>query len=185
MSTGQNASPAKPGAVIVSAGRRVDAPDASTPRFPPQNVPVVQARVQEYLQQQRPSAIVCSAACGADLILLQAAQNIPRYVLLPSAPEEFRQSSVTDRPGVWGAIYDEILQVAEVDVLTLPPGQEGYLAVNDRLLDKAQSVAGDLGRPVTALVIWNQQSRGDDDVTGHFLRQAKRRGLPVSEVSTL
>lgn len=185
MSARQSSSSQKVGPVIVSAGRRVDAPDASTPRFPPQNVPAVQARVQEYLQRQRPSAIVCSAACGSDLILLQAAQNIPRYVLLPSAPEEFRLSSVTDRPGVWGAIYDEILQVAEVDVLTLPSGQEGYLAVNDRLLDKAQAVAGDLGTSVTALIIWNQQSRGDGDVTGHFLGQAKQRGLLISEISTL
>jgi hypothetical protein len=185
MSTGHNVSPGHGGLVVVSAGRRVDAPDASTPRFPPQNVPAVQARIQEYLERQRPVAIVCSAACGTDLILLQAAQNIPRYVLLPSAPEEFRQSSVIDRPGVWGAIYDEILRVAEVEVLTLPSGQEGYLIVNDRLLDKAQAVAGDLGTAVTALVIWNQQSRGDDDVTAHFLHQAKQRGLSVSEISTL
>src|ERR1051325_10057308 len=81
MNAGQNISSAKLGPVVVSAGRRVDALDASVPRFPPQNVASVQARIQEYLQRQLPSAIVCSAACGADLILLHAAQNIPRYVL--------------------------------------------------------------------------------------------------------
>jgi hypothetical protein len=173
------------GPVIVSAGRRVDAPDASAPRFPPQNVPAVRDRVQEYLQQQKPSAVVASAACGADLILLQAAHNLPRYVLLPSSPEEFRESSVTDRPGDWGAIYDEVLQCAEVAVLRLPSGQEGYLAINDRLLDKAQALAGDLGTSVAALVIWNQQSRGDDDVTEHFLRAAGRRNFLITEISTL
>jgi hypothetical protein len=173
------------GPVIVSAGRRVDAPDASTPRFPARNVETVRARVEEFLQQQMPSAIVASAACGADLILLQAAHMVPRYVLLPSSPEEFRESSVTDRPGDWGAIYDEVLQCAEVQVLKLPSGQEGYLAINDRLLDKAQALAGDLGTSVAVLVIWNQQSRGDDDVTEHFLRAARQRNFPISEISTL
>ncbi len=180
-----NQSSEMPGPVVVSAGRRVDAPDAATPRFPLQNVKIVRARVEEYLQQQRPSAIVASAACGADLILLQAAQNLPRYVLLPSSPEEFRESSVTDRPGDWGAIYDEVLHGAQVDVLQVPSGQEGYLAINDRLLDKAQAVAGDLGTSVAALVIWNQESRGDDDVTEHFLREAGERNFPIREISTL
>jgi hypothetical protein len=184
MNAGQNTSSA-PGPVIVSAGRRVDAPDASTPRFPPQNVASVQARVEEYLQRQGPSAVVCSAACGADLILLHAAQNIPRYVLLPSSAEQFRTSSVTDRPGVWGPIYDQILRAAQVEVLTVPSGQDGYLAINNRLLDRAVAMATELGTWVTALVIWNKQSRGPDDVTEHFLHQAKQRGLSVSEISTL
>lgn len=184
MAANPSSFPDNPGPVVVSAGRRVDAPDA-TPRFPAENVPAVRARVQDYLQQQVPSAVVCSAACGADLILLQAAQNLPRYVLLPSDPEEFRKSSVTDRPGGWGAIYDEILQVAEVQVLKLPSGQEGYLAINQRLLDKAESVAAKLGKSVTALVVWNKESRGDDDVTAHFLEEARRRSLPVTEISTL
>jgi hypothetical protein len=172
------------GPVVVAAGRRVDAPDAATPRFPAQNVERVRDQVREYLRQQRPSAIVCSAACGADLILLQAAQDLPRYVLLPSSPEEFRESSVTDRPGNWGAIYDEVLQGAQVEILQLPSGQEGYLAINDRLLDKAQALASDLGTSVATLVIWNQESRGDDDVTEHFLREAGQRNFPIREIST-
>ncbi len=175
------------GPVVVSAGRRVDAPNASTARFPPQNVPAVRDKVREYLQQQRPAAIVASGACGADLIVLQAGLKaaLPCYVLLPSSPEEFRESSVTDRPGDWGSIYDEVLQGARVEVLKLPSGQAGYLAINDRLLDKAQALAGDLGTSVAALVIWNQESRGDDDVTEHFLRAAGQRNIPIREISTL
>lgn len=187
MSASQSSSPEKPGPVVVSAGRRVDAPDASTPRFPPQSVPAVRARIDQYLQQHGPSAIVCSAACGADLLLLRAAQEdeVPRYVLLPSSPEEFRKSSVTDRSGDWGAIYDEILRESCVEVHEVPDGQEGYLEVNRRLLDKAQTLSAELGTSITALVIWNQESRGEDDVTAHFLGEAKQRNFPVSEISTL
>lgn len=174
------------GPVLVAAGRRVDAPDA-TPRFPESNVPGVRAKIEDFLNQQKPSAIVASGACGADLLLLQAGQKnqVPCHVLLPSSPEDFRASSVTDRPGDWGAIYDEILKSSQVEVLELPSGQEGYLAINRRLLDKGQALASQSGTSMAALVIWNQESRGDDDVTAHFLREARQRTIPVSEISTL
>jgi hypothetical protein len=35
------------------------------------------------------------------------------------------------------------------------------------------------------LVIWNKKSRGPDDVTGHFLEQARLRKMTVVEISTL
>ena len=174
------------GPVVVAAGRRVDAPDA-TPRFPERNIPVVRTRVEDFLDQQKPSALVASGACGADLLVLQAGQKrqIPCYVLLPSAPGDFRVSSVTDRPGDWGPIYDAVLQGAEVEVLELPSGQEGYLEINHRLLDKAQALATQFGTAAAALVIWNQESRGEDDVTAHFLGDARQRKIPLSEISTL
>ena len=186
MSTNQIPSQ-KPGPVIVAAGRRVDAADAATERFPQRNVPDVRAKLEDFLKQQTPSAIVSSGACGADLLVLQAVANdrVQRYVLLPSSPEEFRESSVTDRPGDWGPIYDEVLKSSQVEVLELPTGQEGYLEINRRLLDKAAALAAELGTSVSALVIWNQESRGDDDVTAHFLHEARQRSFPVTEISTL
>ena len=173
--------------MVVAAGRRVDAPEAATPRFPSRNVPAVRVKVEEYLRQQEPSAIVSSAACGADLLVLEAAQKaaIPCHVLLPSSPEEFRRTSVTDRPGDWGPIYDDALRNSSVEVHEVPDGQEGYLEINRRLLDKAETVAAGLGTTVAVLIIWNQETRGEDDVTEHFLREAGQRHFPSSEISTL
>jgi hypothetical protein len=53
--------------------------------------------------REKPSAVVCAAACGADLLLLDVAgkMHIQQIVLLPSDPETFRKGSVTDRPGDW------------------------------------------------------------------------------------
>lgn len=175
------------GPVIVEAGRRVDAPDAETPRFPPSNVAKVRQRIQQLFDREKPVAFVSSGACGADLLALDVAghMHVPRYVLLPSPPEEFRKSSVTDRPGDWGALYDHVLKTAKIEVLTLPDGQEGYLETNLKLLDRAEALAREHHTSTTALVVWNQQSRGPDDVTAHFLEQAKLRKIPVLEVSTL
>jgi hypothetical protein len=148
---------------------------------------MVRARIKELIQRERPIAVVASAACGADLLLLQAAAEAGSelHVLLPSSPEDFRQSSVADRPGDWSQIYSDILGQADVRVLNLPDGQEGYLAINSQLLDSARALAEEGHTNVHALVIWNRQSRGPDDVTAHFVSEAKARQIPVLEVSTL
>jgi hypothetical protein len=174
------------GPIIVEAGRRVDAAGAVA-RFPPQNVPVVRERIRRVLSNQKPIAIVSSAACGADLLLLDVAgeMNISRYVLLPSEPEAFRVSSVTDRPGNWGELYSKALRNSNVQVLKLAEGQEGYLETNLKLLDRAQVLAKQEHTIVNALVVWNQESRGPDDVTEHFLEQAKLRKMPILQISTV
>lgn len=77
------------------------------------------------------------------------------------------------------------MKTATVEVLKVPEGQEGYLETNLKLLERAGAVAKEDGTSVVALVIWNEQSRGPDDVTDHFLQQAKARKVPVTEISTL
>lgn len=172
--------------VIIEAGRRVDAPDAKVPRFPLSNVSLVSRRIKGLLGERNPQAVVCSAACGADLLLLQVAgeMQIEQVVLLPSEPEVFRKSSVTDRPGNWGELYDRVLKTARVEILKLPEGQEGYLETNLKLLDRARQLARQNGVDAEAVVIWDGISRGPDDVTAHFLHEAMSRKMTVLEIST-
>jgi hypothetical protein len=173
--------------VIIEAGRRVDAPDAQVPRFPPSNVSEVSRLIRRLLGMQEPQAVVCSAACGADLLLLQAAgeMHIEQVVLLPSEPEAFRKSSVTDRQGNWGELYDQVLKTARVETVKLREGQEGYFENNLKLLGRGQQLAHEKGVLAEALVIWNGIPRGPDDVTAHFLHEAKSRKMTVLEISTV
>lgn len=175
------------GSVIVAAGRRVDAPDAQAARFPACNVDAVRQKIRELFAREKPVALVSSGACGVDLLAIQVAaeQHMERYVLLGAEPAEFRKTSVVDRPGDWGELFDQAMKTAKVEVLKLPEGQEGYLETNLKLLDRAQAVAKQSGTTVVALVIWNEQSRGPDDVTNHFMQQAKLRKIPVTQISTL
>jgi hypothetical protein len=175
------------GSVIVQAGRRVDAANAETARFPDANVDLVKDRVKAKFLENKPVAIVSSAACGSDLLALEIAEqmNVERFILLPSKPAAFRASSVTDRPGDWGALFDQMIKNSHTEVLTLPDGQQGYLETNLKLLDKAQSLAKKHDVEARAMVVWNQQSRGPDDVTAHFLEEARRRHLPIIDISTL
>jgi hypothetical protein len=177
--------------VIALAGRRVDAADAKEPRFPLQNLALVQRRVRAMLESHNAAAVVCAAACGADLVALSEAGSLGlrRRVVLPSDRHRFRETSVTDRPGDWGPLYDRILD--EVDaagdllIVRQPSGDEGYSAANLAILDEAISLAKILHMPTGAALIWDGTSRGKGDITDEFGIEARKRGLPVVEVKTL
>jgi hypothetical protein len=175
------------GPVLVQAGRRVDAPDASIPRFPPGNVDLVRQRIRKYFEASKPEFLVSAAACGTDLLCLEVAGElkIKRVVMLPTEPAAFRASSVADRPGNWGEMFDRLLKEVNAEILDVPEGQTGYLETNIRLLERAETLASSNNTVARALVVWNKKSRGPDDVTAHFLDQARLRKLPIAEISTL
>src|ERR1019366_7008755 len=97
--------------IIALAGRRVDSADAKESRFPLRNVGIVRTRARAALKEIGATALVSSAACGADLIALSEAGKLGlrRRVVLPFERSRFRDTSVTDRPGDWGPLYDQVL----------------------------------------------------------------------------
>jgi hypothetical protein len=99
--------------VIALAGRRIDADNAHPPRFPSANVEAVRATLSRTLEEAAASILIASAACGSDLLALDAASKlgIRCRIVLPFAPEVFRQTAVVDRtqPAYWGALYDRLL----------------------------------------------------------------------------
>jgi hypothetical protein len=178
--------------VIALAGRRVDAPGAETVRFPATNVATVRARIRALFLEQRAQAIVCAAACGADLLALDAAEELGmrRRIMLPYTPARFRETSVIDRPGDWGERFDAIVDAAEAsgDLIELgyAEGDEAaYLATNTAIIEQAVFLAEQLHHTVGVAVVWDGAARGEDDVTAAFLREAQRRGLPVWQIPTL
>src|SRR4051812_3874212 len=116
------------GAVLALAGRRIDARNTKEPRFPHDAIPTVRRRLTDLFVKERAVALVCSAACGSDLIALEEAERlgIRRRIVLPFPPERFRETSVTDRPGNWGPVFDRIVAVAaEAGDLVVLTGNSG------------------------------------------------------------
>jgi hypothetical protein len=178
--------------VIALAGRRVDAPGADPVRFPAANEGAVRARIRDLLREHQVQALVCSAACGVDLLALEAAAGlgVRRRIVLPYAPARFRATSVVDRPGDWGKCFDAMVDAAEVSgdlvVLGYAEGDEtAYLATNTAILEQAARLAEQLHHTVGAAVVWDGAARGEDDVTAAFLREARHQGFPVWQVATL
>jgi hypothetical protein len=178
--------------VIALAGRRVDALGAKPSRFPPENVDSVRDRILRLFEARNATALVCSGACGADLLALEAAERLQmrRRVILPFSRDTFRRTSVVDRPGDWGTSYDRALDKVEDenDLVVLGRAEqdsEAYVATNYAILDEAVSLARKLDLKVVAVVVWDRQSRGPDDITEQFLNEAARRDIEALPVPTL
>ena len=178
--------------IIALAGRRVDAANAAPPRFPAENGETVKRQITEFLQSHDALALVCAGACGADILALEAAGELGlrRRIVLPFDKATFRASSVVDRGGDWGERYDRIITEVEAagDLIEFAHDKdEGqtYFTGNLDILDQAQWLASELKTDAAALIVWNGESRGADDVTGHFKQEAEARGMGVAEVKTI
>jgi hypothetical protein len=177
--------------ILALAGRRIDAASTDTPRFPLTNVEFVRYKIAALLAGQHVDALVCSASCGADLLALEAATvlGIRRFVVLPFERALFRRTSVVDRPGDWGALFDRILDDADAtgDVFYLgldPNNSKAYALANGAILDQTVGLAAEFGVPAGVLLVWDGP-RGEGDITANLRNDAMGRGLSIFEIRTL
>ncbi|SDD73113.1 hypothetical protein SAMN05216345_11492 [Cupriavidus sp. YR651] len=180
-------------AVVALAGRRIDAADAILSRFPLANVEHVAARIAAELERVQAVALVCSAACGADLIALDTAaiRRIRRRIVLPFDAHRFAETSVRDRPGEWMASFTRHIDkaVQDGDLVTLPGSgddERDYLATNAAIIAQASALAGTFV-PVAALhafAVWEGVARPGADTTAAFVSLATQQGLRVTTIPT-
>jgi len=176
--------------VLALAGRRIDAEGADPARFPLSQVEAVRRRLNSLMVEQQIGAVVCSAACGADLVALEEAGKLGlrRRVVLPFAKARFRETSVVDRPGDWGEVYDRVIADVEArgDLIELPPraGDEndGYRAANEAIIREAETIAGPGER--IAAIVWEGSSRSRSDATEDFRVLAEEAGFSPCVILT-
>ena len=179
-------------AVVALAGRRVDAVDAHRPRFPLENTSLVRQRLADLMIHERAVALTSSAACGADLIALEEAERLGlrRRIVLPYPPARFRESSVVDRPGNWGPLFDRVVAAAALagDLVVLDAtaatGDAAYAATNKAIIREAQSLAAGRGHRLLAVLVWEGAARPQGDATGGFQRLAADAGFAERTVMT-
>ena len=177
--------------IVALAGRRVDTDGTSPPRFPAGNIDMVSQGLRSLFERKGVTAVASSAACGADLVAQREAGRLGLRgrIVLPFDRAIFRGSSVTDRPGDWGPLFDRIVdeRAARGDVVTLAlaAGDAAYARANVEILDEAQALGRAANEPVCAVLVWDGVSRGDGDLTESFGAAARGRGLPVLEVLTV
>jgi hypothetical protein len=183
--------------IVAVAGRRIDAPGAQPPRFPLERRTQVRSSIMAALRRMGASTIVSSAACGADLLALDAARalGLRRRIILPYRAEWFLADSVTDRPGRWKTLYETLIEEARTSgdlvTLTFPRGSDdAFRAANETILSEAQRLARQESRrnPAAALgglIIWEGAPRGPDDITAHLKERLEQAGARVEQVVTL
>jgi len=177
--------------IVVVAGRRIDAPDSENMKFPLSEVPRVKAEIRALFLEHQVSAMVSSAACGADLLALSEAGKLglSRRIVLPFSREQFRRRSVTDRPGDWGPLYDrvtdEVSSQEDLIIVSDFGANDPYRAVSSRLVAEAVALGLQVKQSVAGVVVWDRIVRRAPDYTAELRAEVRRRGLPVFEVRTL
>lgn len=187
--------------IVILAGRRTDAPDAETPRFPLGNAATVAEKLEQEFIRLKPHLLISSAACGADLIALKVAKNlgIRRRIVLPFEAARFREKSVTDRPGNeiwnWGKLFDELYQEASErsDAVVIKPAgtddTDAFKAANAKIFEEAKTLMANTSSEglegIAAIVVWEGCSRGEDDLTMEFAERARAESWPLISILTI
>ena len=126
--------------------------------------------------------MVSSAACGADLLAQKAARElgIERHIILPFGREKFRETSVTDRPGEWGELFDEICDEAERDGnLIILEGfenaeEKAYSAVTTEILEYAGNLQSN-DEKILAVAVWEGKAKDEKDETAFVYRAGENK----------
>jgi tetratricopeptide (TPR) repeat protein len=121
--------------VVAFAGHMIDASDRPVPRFPAALEPAVRAEMREHLASLLAPVIYTSAACGADLIFIEAALEAGAEVnvVLPFDREDFVRTSVAVGGDNWVERFDAALSRATRVIMAT---DEHYLG-DDVLFEQA------------------------------------------------
>ncbi len=112
--------------VVAFTGHMIDVHDRLEPRFPAALEPAVASALRERAARWHAPVLFASAACGADLLMLEAALDAGAEVnvVLPFAREEFVRTSVAPAGAHWVERFDVALARASRVILAT---SEGYL----------------------------------------------------------
>lgn len=176
--------------IVAFAGRRIDADNAEKPVFPLALGSSVKTKIIQALRDTHAKHVISSGACGTDLLAMQAAETLQvlKTMVLPFKAETFKMTSVIDRPGDWGFVFDNLVtelrqsgHLIELDLDKDDP--DVYTKTNLHLLDEAEKLATkDRHRAVMAMIVWEGKPRGTGDTTHHFMLEAQKRNFRIREI---
>ncbi|MGI0492798.1 TRAFs-binding domain-containing protein [Alkalinema pantanalense CENA528] len=148
--------------VVVFCGHMLDRPDRPQPRFPAALESVVYRAILERLQKMEVQLGYAPAACGADILFLEAMRELKGelHIVLPCNREQFIQDSVDLIPsGDWGDRFDRLMQDATELVIAsgnrLEENDVVYEYSHRLLYGLAKIRADQLGTELIPLAVWD------------------------------
>ena len=148
--------------VVLFSGHMVDQPNRPAPRFPPELEPVVDLSIRKQLAAFDAGFGYASAACGADILFLEAMleRGGEIHIILPYEQAQFVEHSVDRAPG-WKARFDWLIQRAASVVITSGQVAEGggvLLEYANRIAyGLASGKAEQLETKLIPLAVWNRE----------------------------
>jgi class 3 adenylate cyclase len=177
-----------PPVVAVFTGHLIDAPDRAQPRFPASCEPAVFTALKQTLQELRVQVSFSAAACGADILFLEAMLELGGEIniVLPSDIESFLQASVVRGELNWQERFYRVLKAAkQVIYASRHAATEVYLAyANVLMFGLAKSRARGIDGRVQALAVWDGLP-GQGGGTGSAISRWRSCGQWVRAVNPL
>jgi hypothetical protein len=172
--------------VLVYTGHMIDHEERPSPRFPAQAEAAVAGAIRQRLAEIWPVAVYGSAACGADILCLEAALDlgVEMHVTLPFPPAEFREFSV-DFPatGDWGKRFDRLMEAADSLTITSENRASGsastFRYANIVMTGLCRLRADLLGTSAIGLALWDGRAGDGDGGTAAAVDLWRRRGMGV------
>lgn len=169
--------------VAVFSGYLLDEPGRATPRLPARDESAVRAAIDELLDRGSFVAGLSAAACGADILFLEAlqARGCATRIVLPHAPSAFRQRSVTSIAGEgWGVRFDAVLaRASEVTLVSDLPGEDlSYQFHGEVMAGLARLMARTLDAQLVGVAYWDGNPGGVGG-TASIVQEWACRGIDV------
>ncbi|HUR10475.1 MAG TPA: hypothetical protein VM012_03860 [Flavitalea sp.] len=187
--------------IIALAGRRIDPAGQETARFPSKFSGTVKRMLSDIFLSLHASTLICSAADGTDILALEVADELKMElkVILPFHKNKFLQTSVMKE---WHDRFEIIVsKVESANQLVITHYEETdpdvYKKINTDILTSAIEcfeykkknglvrVESSLRDGITAVVAWEGKRKWENDITYHFMCEAKLMDIPILEVNTL
>ena len=171
--------------VVVFAGHMIDQPGRLQPRFPPALEGRVAQEIAQVLKKLQASIGYSSAACGADILFLEAmlARRGEVNIVLPFPQEEFRKSSVDVVPqAAWGARFEQVISRATRVVMASEHRSSGNPVAYEysNLLQDGLAVLRTriLDAELVPLAVWDGRSGdgpgGTASLVDHWVKQGRQ-----------
>jgi class 3 adenylate cyclase len=173
--------------VVMFVGHMMDHPRRQRERFPVRLEAAVSGRIRDWLRAQNALLGYASAACGSDLLFLEAILELggEANVVLPYDRKAFAHDSVDIIKGAdWGRRFDDVLARAQVVQASgeKVAGGVSYDYANLVLHGLAGVRAGELETPHLALAVWDGQPGDGPGGTAATVRRWQGLGLPVARI---
>jgi len=177
--------------VVLCAGHMVDHPDRPTPRFPLRCEEGVKRAIEAHLAELNAGVSYSSAACGADLIFVEAmlARGGEVHIVLPFCQEDFIASSVAFAGPQW---VDRFVHAIESCHTVHYVTDDGYLGDNtlfshcNHVMEGLAKIHSKrMGISASAICVWDGTFDGHLGGTASFVSELREGGCEVRVIDPL
>ncbi len=172
--------------VVIFSGHMIDRPDRKVPRFPQVIVPRIKREIQNRLTRIKPGFAFSSAACGGDLLFLEAALDLQAeaHIVLPFEEKQFIESSVAINPGdkweeSFGKVISRANSVTTVSEALFDGGASVFDYANIILFGMAVDKKNRLETDLIPLILWDGKPGDGPGGTASMVESWKMRGYNI------